>query len=389
MLIHRRIHWKRTCRAVTLPEPSASLRPLRVAIVCAESMADGYAPSAHINGIADALRSLGHEVSVIGEDNGPYHDAGLSGRMVRYARINWQAAQALPDADIMLARAHFAHWPWAYQAKRRGVPVVHEMNGLMFDAATTYPWLGPMQALINKCYRAQFEWAAGVACTSGEIARHVGSQGLDVPISIVGNGVDPALFYPATTGMSDTLTAIFPSALAPWHGIDTLLAALDDPAWPAGLTLEIAGDGVRAGAVIARAQVNPRLRYLGLLGRHELAAHLRKATIGLCLVDTIEHRGVGEVYPLKLFELMASGLPIIATDLPGQREIVRDSGAGLVVPAHDSAALAAGVRDLLARGDRHAMGLAGASAVRLQHSWRIRAIELERVLRAALLRSAR
>jgi glycosyltransferase involved in cell wall biosynthesis len=368
----------------SVKEPSLSLRPLRVGIACAESMADGYAPSAHVNGIADALRGLGHEVRVIGQDSGPYHDAGLTGRLLRYAKINRRAKAALQGMDIMLARAHFAHWPWVRAAERRGIPVVHEMNGLMFDAATTYRWLRPAQDLINRSYRAQFARAAGVACITGEIAAHVRAQGLNVPISIVGNGVDAALFHPPAVPPAGEMTAIFPSALAPWHGINTLLAAVEDPAWPAQLTLVIAGDGVQADAVIQRAKTNPRIRYVGLLGRHKLAEHLREATIGLCLVETMEHRGISEVYPLKLFELMASGLPIIATDLPGQREMVREAGAGLIVPPHDSAALAAAVRDLLAREDRCAMGLAGATAVRTQHNWRIRAIELERILRKAL-----
>jgi glycosyltransferase involved in cell wall biosynthesis len=347
-------------------------------------MADGYAPSAHIHGISDALRGLGHHVHVIGEDSGPYHDAGLCGRVVRYSRINRRAKAALGDVDLMLARAHFAHWPWVMAARRRGIPVVHEMNGLMFDAATSYPWLVPAQALINRSYSAQFACAAGVTCTSGEIADHLRGQGVQAPISIVGNGVDPSLFYPAMRPVEGELRAIFPSALAPWHGVETLLAAVEHAAWPENLVLEIAGDGVQADVVMERARVNPRVRYLGLLGRHELAAHLRSATIGLCLVEATLHRGVSEVYPLKLFELMASGLPIVATDLLGQREIVRGAGAGLIVPARDSAALAVAVRDLLARADHVSMGLAGAAAVRTQHNWRIRAIELERALRKVL-----
>jgi glycosyltransferase involved in cell wall biosynthesis len=51
--------------------------------------------------------------------------------------------------------------------------------------------------------------------------------------------------------------------------------------------------------------------------------------------------------PLKAFEALAAGRPIVATDLPSSREVLRHEGNALLVPPSDPGALAAALRRLL------------------------------------------
>jgi glycosyltransferase involved in cell wall biosynthesis len=68
----------------------------------------------------------------------------------------------------------------------------------------------------------------------------------------------------------------------------------------------------------------------------------------------------GEGVPKCLIEAAACGRPIVAADGPGLREIVRDGENGVLVPAHDPAALAAAIARLAADdATRRAMGAAG------------------------------
>jgi glycosyltransferase involved in cell wall biosynthesis len=68
----------------------------------------------------------------------------------------------------------------------------------------------------------------------------------------------------------------------------------------------------------------------------------------------------GEGVPKCLIEAAACGRPIVAADGPGLREIVRDGENGVLVPAHDAAALAAAIARLAADGaTRRRMGAAG------------------------------
>ena len=52
--------------------------------------------------------------------------------------------------------------------------------------------------------------------------------------------------------------------------------------------------------------------------------------------------------PLKLFEYMAAGKPILASDIPALREVLRDGETALLLPPGDAQAWAAAARRLLA-----------------------------------------
>ena len=51
--------------------------------------------------------------------------------------------------------------------------------------------------------------------------------------------------------------------------------------------------------------------------------------------------------PLKIFEAMAAGIPVVASDLPAIREVIRDGENGVLVTPGDPAALAAGLDRVL------------------------------------------
>ncbi len=59
---------------------------------------------------------------------------------------------------------------------------------------------------------------------------------------------------------------------------------------------------------------------------------------------TLNHR---LTTPNKLFEAMAAGVPVVASNLPGMAPIVRETGCGLVCDPTDPAAIAAALRELL------------------------------------------
>ena len=52
--------------------------------------------------------------------------------------------------------------------------------------------------------------------------------------------------------------------------------------------------------------------------------------------------------PQKLFESIAAGVPVVASDLPGMADVVRSSGTGVLCDPTDPASIAAGIREVLA-----------------------------------------
>ena len=92
--------------------------------------------------------------------------------------------------------------------------------------------------------------------------------------------------------------------------------------------------------------------------------------------------------PLKLFEYMASGRPIVASDLPALREVLRPDENAVLVEAGDAEALAAGVARLL--GDAALASRLAAQAredVR-EWTWDKRAERIEALLEAVTERRA-
>src|SRR5205085_4696124 len=72
----------------------------------------------------------------------------------------------------------------------------------------------------------------------------------------------------------------------------------------------------------------------------------------------------GEGLPRALLEAAACGRPIVTTDMPGCREVVRHGENGLLVPSHDVGALAEALATLVRDpARRQAMGRAGRALV--------------------------
>ena len=79
---------------------------------------------------------------------------------------------------------------------------------------------------------------------------------------------------------------------------------------------------------------------------------------------------LAEGFGLVLIEAMAAGVPVIATDVPGIRDVVRDGVTGLLVPPGDPAALAAAVARLSADPTlRHRLTTAARADVRDRFTW--------------------
>lgn len=111
-----------------------------------------------------------------------------------------------------------------------------------------------------------------------------------------------------------------------------------------------------------------RVEHLGRLERRELMDRLAAASVGLVVLHP--ERGFKKSLPIKLFEYMSAGLPVVASDFPYWRELLDPIGCATFVDPLDPGRIAAAVDDLLA-DEEHAreMGARGAAAVRERLNW--------------------
>lgn len=113
----------------------------------------------------------------------------------------------------------------------------------------------------------------------------------------------------------------------------------------------------------------PGVRYVGVLGRPQVAELVGNCLFGLAIFRPAPN--VVEALPTKVLEYMAAGLPVIVSSaLEVGSRLVREVGCGLVVP-HDDPARVAEAMDTLAGDPRlaHEMGARGRAAVLDRYSW--------------------
>jgi glycosyltransferase involved in cell wall biosynthesis len=115
------------------------------------------------------------------------------------------------------------------------------------------------------------------------------------------------------------------------------------------------GEEARIRRLVAETRIQDRVIFTGFLGNP-------MRVYGL--LDIYVATSLKEGLPLAPLEAMAAGLPIVATDVPGHRDVVVKGETGLLVPAEDSAALADAIAELVADpGRRRKMGEAGRQRV--------------------------
>jgi len=107
---------------------------------------------------------------------------------------------------------------------------------------------------------------------------------------------------------------------------------------------------------------------LGLLSRGELAASLGRSRIGIALLHPIESYIYSQ--PIKLFEYMSAGIPVVVSNFPLWKDIVEKTGAGIVVDPLDKTAVSSAVKWLFDHEqEAERMGKNGASAVQHEMNW--------------------
>jgi glycosyltransferase involved in cell wall biosynthesis len=365
-------------------------RPLRLAYLSLETPRPGQASQTHIDEIIASLRQAGWQVELFATTRGGASArTSFLQRLLDYGRVQWALARRLRQFDAVFVRSHFMALPLALWARRRKIPVVHEINGKPADIGVTYPALKPFSPIFTWLYRAQYRTAAHLIAVTEGLAQWARAFAGHDRVTVVSNGANTELFTPDGP-RADTAGryVIFVGGLVAWHGIATMLAALREPAWPDDIRLVIVGDGIERDKVEA-AKADPRLLWLGRQPYEAVPALLRGALAALCVIEDQDGRSASGVAPLKLFEAMACGVPVIVSELPFQAEIVRQAGAGLVVPPADPSAVAAAVRMLGEAPDKaRALGSSGAIYVAREASWQQRAREVDRILASQVMEAS-
>jgi glycosyltransferase involved in cell wall biosynthesis len=142
------------------------------------------------------------------------------------------------------------------------------------------------------------------------------------------------------------------------------------------------GEERTLGDLAARAGITPMLDLRGWLAPEAIPAVLATCDLALAPIrDTLINRARGMA---KLLEVLAAGLPVVASDVGMARAYLDQGAGGMLVPPGDSGALAAAVVRLLNDQDLRRNKAQGARGAAARYSWDALAPEVEAGYRVAL-----
>lgn len=410
-------------------EKNGRVMPLRVASIAQQSgirLDDKGGGAIHVRAIIEFLQQAGHQVSfmtfgdsilrvMVTDDLAAMRPVrlGLTGnrlfqllerairRVHQALRLpylaffdNWRfydaAVHALPGYDVIHERFSMIAVAGALAARRLGMPLVLEVNADFLEETDSFTeeLKGVQRTAVRWSSAFCFRRAAAIIAVSNQLKAHL-VRTWQIPadkIIVLPNGADVAKFHPDASreearlrlGLEDAPTAVFVGGFYPWHAPLHLIEAFAETSQLVpGAQLCLVGNGPM------RAQTKARAQELGLDGvifagavpHEQIPDWLAAADIALAPYAPLER----ELWfsPLKLFEYMAAGKAIVASDVGQVAEVIQDGHNGALVPVGDVAGFAAAMAELLTdQVKRDKLGQRARQQALAQHSWQAYADQL-------------
>lgn len=343
---------------------------MKILQVCAYDLSRSGGVQRHVLALTEALRKNGHEVRVIAPDvsflTGEKNLKTTKKRIVSLAGTRFEISYIPRDAlqkivtdlqnwcpDVVHYHAiwvPFLPWQIFSISKAASIVTFHD---------TTAP------GIVGGIMRGFFRIASAYLSRRIDVAIAVSPTPLAhlnlKSVVILPPAVDLAPFRNFVQHESRPLTVLFWGRLEPRKGVSVLLDAIQKivarQANGPPLRFVIAGSGDGAEAVLKlQAQLGrTTLHYVPQPTDTEL--HDLLAAASLVVAPAL----YGESFGIMVVEAMASGLPVIAANNAGYREVLQGEGAQLLVPTGDSKALAEKILAVMADANlRKRLGIWGA-----------------------------
>lgn len=262
-----------------------------------------------------------------------------------------------PGYDVVHYRNIWDGFHITQNKKKFGYKTLFEVNGLSsIELKYHYPGMdAALLAKIKEQELATLYLSDAIICPSNVTRDYIASLGLDRKlVTTIPNGVSPSDFsvtpLPVRDGREPVLLYI--GTLADWQGLDIVIKALPKILEQQPVKLRILGRGRSR----QRKMLAKQIRKLGLedhvivqpaVPHHEIPAVISSADICVAPLGLNDRNVTQGACPIKVLEYMAAGRPLLASNMPIVRELVREDLDGLLFSPNDPADLAYQANQLL------------------------------------------
>jgi glycosyltransferase involved in cell wall biosynthesis len=392
---------------------------VRVLYLTLEDMSLHKGSVVHIREVIASLRKRGHSVGLIAsssnqpENTGQFYNLKILGDpilmlfglkrqpyVVSSILLFLYLLKILPHYHIIYARdyhtALLAFFPRVFFKKR----LVLEINGLaneeqklkslsIFNRFTS--------ALIRKAEKGAIQFSDQIISVTPQIKSYLVNhfQCEAGKVEVVGNGVDTKRFHPIADKKllvqwrerfgigTDELVAIFVGNLARWQGVDILIrSGFELLEKKENLRLLIVGDGPLKKDLenmVLKSHLQERFIFTGMVNYEDIPFFVNISDIGVAPFILNRNKSTG-VSPLKIFEYMGCGKPVVTTRIDGLEFIERE-GIGRLVEPGDVGGLVSALDDLLQNKEKRTQ--MGEKALRIaieRFDWASKVDRIEKIL---------
>ncbi len=357
--------------------------------------------SVHVTAVAEGLAAIGHEVHVLVAPGGAFPPgpvrwiamtAPFGLKQLRWARagaVRRIAERIRPDAII----ERYYNFGGEAITAAAGVhaTAVLEVNAPVIDHAGSPKARldGALLVTPMQRWRERICDLADLIVTPNASILPPGTPA--AKIVVLEWGADTGRFRPGAGGPSplvrpaDTV-AVFAGAFRIWHGAIHLAHAMRelDGRGRRDLGAVFIGDGPELPRVREAARGLTQVRFTGAVPHDVVPACLAAADIGVAPFDVATHRPLSLGFywsPLKIFEYMAAGLPVVAPAVDRLPTIVCHEQEGLLYPPMVPGALAAALERLTDPALRRRFGDAARARAVREYSWSAHCMALDAAIR--------
>ncbi|HWN97295.1 MAG TPA: glycosyltransferase family 4 protein, partial [Methylomirabilota bacterium] len=306
----------------------------------------------------------------------PSEDAALLERAALATNTFLQDALARESEQAPFDLIYERQSLWSYAgmefAREHSIPSILEVNAPLIEEQVSCRMLIDQRSAEDAAMRA-FRSATAITAVSRQLAclleQHPSARG---KVHIVPNAVNPERFGDIAPAIprNGAFVIGYIGVLRARHGLNTLIESFTLMAHQsAKARLLIVGDGPDREYLdreIAARGLTERVQFTGAVPPELVPGYLASMDVALAPYPPLAHFYSS---PLKLYEYMAAGLPIVATRIGQIEEVIRDGETGVLVRPGDASGMAQAVNRLeLDAETRFRLGDAARQAVQ-DHTW--------------------